>query len=123
MAWHTLKETVKLTGRSRRSIYRDMSKGLVSYGLDVAGNRQFDTAELIRVYGALAPVAQDDSHKVAWVGTTQPWDLVLAELEALRSEIQTLRTTIQLLEHKPEPQPLKSRSPATWESLFNALDD
>lgn len=125
MAWHTLNEAVKLTGRSRRSIYRDMSKGLVSYGLDVSGNRQFDTAELIRVYGMLTPVAQCDTPKVAHAGTEAPWDLVIAEMSALRAEIQALRATIQRIEHKPEPkseEPENLRSPATWESLFKALD-
>jgi hypothetical protein len=31
MAWHTVKDTLKLTGRSRSQLYRDMKKGLVSY--------------------------------------------------------------------------------------------
>lgn len=129
MAWHTLKETVKLTGRSRRSLYRDMAKGLVSYGLDVSGSRQFDTAELIRAYGELENVAQGGSPKLTQVGTSIPWELVLTEMVALRSEIETLRAAIHLIEHKPEPKPEKPsasaelRSPATWESIFKTLDD
>ena len=31
MAWHTVQETLKLTGKSRSQLYRDMAKGLVSY--------------------------------------------------------------------------------------------
>jgi hypothetical protein len=129
MAWHTLNEAVKLTGRSRRSIYRDMDRGLVSYGLDPAGNRQFETSELIRAYGALAPVAQPGTPHVARVGTDQPWDQVLAELQALRKEVQELRATV-LIEHKPEHSPIakpstpeKPQEPATWASLFSALDE
>lgn len=130
MAWHTLNETVKLTGRSRRSIYRDMDRGLVSYGLDTTGNRQFETSELMRAYGALAPVAQPDTADVAQVGTAQPWDQVLAELQALRKEVQELRATVLLIEHKPAPPkitklstPEKNQEPATWASLFSVLDE
>lgn len=130
MAWHTLNEAVKLTGRSRRSIYRDMDRGLVSYGLDPSGNRQFETSELMRAYGALTSVAQPGTADLAHVGTTQPWDQVLAELQALRKEVQELRATVLLIEHKPEHLPItkpstpeKPQEPATWASLFSALDE
>lgn len=134
MAWHTLNEAVKLTGRSRRSIYRDMDRGLVSYGLDLAGNRQFETSELMRAYGALTPMAQPGTPEMAQPGTAQPWDQVLAELQALRKEIQDLRATVLLIEHKPEAPlvtksvakplgPEKPQEPATWASLFSALDN
>lgn len=127
MAWHTLNEAVKLTGRSRRSIYRDMDRGLVSYGLDLAGNRQFETSELIRAYGALAQAAQSDTPEMAQVGTAQPWDLVLAELQALRKEVEDLRATVLLIEHKPKPPSesklLTPQEPATWASIFKTLDD
>ena len=130
MAWHTLNEAVKLTGRSRRSIYRDMDRGLVSYGLDPSGNRQFETSELMRAYGALAPVAQPDTPDMAQIGTAQPWDQVLTELQALRKEVQELRATVLLIEHKPEhplianpSTPEKPQEPATWSSLFSALDE
>jgi hypothetical protein len=130
MAWHTLNEAVKLTGRSRRSIYRDMDKGLVSYGLDASGNRQFETSELMRAYGALLSMAHPGTPEVAQVGTQQPWEVLLAELQALRIEVQDLRAAVLLIEHKPDTPPKaepsslpKSDEPATWSSLFNALDD
>ena len=130
MAWHTLNEAVKLTGRSRRSIYRDMDRGLVSYGLDPSGNRQFETSELMRAYGALAPVAQPDTPDMAQIGTAQPWDQVLTELQALRKEVQELRATVLLIEHKPAPSseskpsaPEQHQGLATWASLFSTLDE
>ena len=130
MAWHTLNEAVKLTGRSRRSIYRDMDRGLVSYGLDPAGNRQFETSELMRAYGALTSVAQPGTADVAQPGTAQPWDQVLAELQALRKEVQELRATVLLIEHKPAPSseskpsaPEQHQGLATWASLFSTLDE
>lgn len=130
MAWHTLNEAVKLTGRSRRSIYRDMDRGHVSYGLDPAGNRQFETSELMRAYGALTSVAQPGTADVAQPGTAQPWDQVLAELQALRKEVQELRATVLLIEHKPAPSseskpsaPEQHQGLATWASLFSTLDE
>ena len=130
MAWHTLNEAVKLTGRSRRSIYRDMDRGHVSYGLDPAGNRQFETSELMRAYGALTSVAQPGTADVAQPGTAQPWDQVLAELQALRKEGQELRATVLLIEHKPAPSseskpsaPEQHQGLATWASLFSTLDE
>lgn len=130
MAWHTLNEAVKLTGRSRRSIYRDMDKGLVSYGLDAVGNRQFDTSELMRAYGALMPVAHPDTPEVAQVGTDIPWGTLLAELQALRAEVQELRAAVLLIEHKPDPAPglsppstPKPSGTATWASLVDGLDE
>lgn len=53
MAWHTIQDTLKLTGRSRSQLYRDMAKGLVSYRTGKDDRREFETSELIRVYGEL----------------------------------------------------------------------
>jgi hypothetical protein len=129
MVWHTLKEAMKLTGRSRRSLYRDMATGLVSYGLDTQGHRQFETSELMRAYGAFMSLAHLDTPDLAHTGTVEtahPWDLVLAELQTLRQEVQELKSTVLRLEHKPEKtDDLQSRllKPATWAGLLEALDD
>lgn len=137
MAWHTLNEAVKLTGRSRRSIYRDMATGLVSYGVDASGNRQFDTSELMRAYGALKDVAHRGTDQLAHRGTadvahvgTEPWSVLLAELQALRLEVKELRATVLLIEHKPEkkspeelsPSKFSPSEPATWADLLAGLD-
>lgn len=53
MAWHTVQETLKLTGKSRSQLYRDMAKGLVSYRTGKNDRREFETSELIRAYGEL----------------------------------------------------------------------
>ena len=107
-----------------------MDKGLVSYGLDASGNRQFETSELMRAYGALTAVAQPGTPELAQPGTHEPWDILLTELQALRIEVQELRTAVLMIEHKPElsqkAKPSEPRTPAgstTWASLFNALDE
>ena len=107
-----------------------MNRGLVSYGLDPSGNRQFETSELIRAYGALSSMAQPGTPDVAQAGTAQSWDLVLAELQALRKEVQELRAAVLYIEHKPalaseakSSATEKPQSPATWASLFDALSE
>lgn len=118
-----------LTGRSRRSLYRDMATGLVSYGLDTQGHRQLETSELMRAYGAFVSVALTGTPNVAHTGTAEtapPWDQLLAELQALRQEVQELKSTVLRLEHKPDKPdgtPLKAQKTATWAGLLDALDD
>ena len=46
MAWHTLRDALKMTGRSRSQFYRDMRAGLVSYRTGRDGRREFETSEL-----------------------------------------------------------------------------
>jgi len=108
MAWHTIQDAQKLTGKSRRTLYRDMSKGRLSWASEGENARRLETSELIRVYGALLPMAQPDPEKTAHEGTVIGTDgiaLVLAELKALREEVAELKQTMRLLEHKPDSVP------------------
>lgn len=130
MAWHTFKEAVKLTGRSRRSIYRDMAAGRITTELGRDGQRRFETSELIRVYGPLLPVAQPMAPEMAQADTPLELATILEELRELRQEVKELRQTLQLLEYKPDNAPAPAprteparREPATWSSLLDALDD
>lgn len=112
--WHTLQEAIELTGRSRRSLYRDMDAGRVSYRVRDDGRRELETTELMRAYGALRAVAQPAATEAAQAGTpdgtpleTSP-ELVAAlldELRLLREEVAGLRAAMLRLEHKPEPAP------------------
>ena len=63
MAWHTVQDTLKLTGRSRSQLYRDMAKGLVSYRTGKDERREFETSELIRAYGELRDLETPKRHK------------------------------------------------------------
>lgn len=108
MVWHTIQEAQKLTGKSRRTLYRDMAAGRLSWVPEGDSARRLETSELIRVYGALLPVAQPEAEKTAHQGTpvgTQDMALILAELRALREEVSELRQVMRLLEHKPEIVP------------------
>ena len=131
MAWHTILEAQKLTGKSRRTLYRDMSKGRLSWASEGDNARSLETSELMRAYGALLPMTQPDSEKTAHSDTsigTQNTDLILAELKGLREEVAELRKAMQLLEHKPDPVPNdtggtaesvpESKQASWWRSIF-----
>ena len=104
MAWHTVQEAQQLTGKSRRTLYRDMAVGRLSWASEADGGRRLETSELIRVYGELKPLAQPEAEKSAHHDTafgTSNTALILAELKALREEVAELRQAMQLIEHKP----------------------
>ena len=114
MAWHTITEAQKLTGKSRRTLYRDMATGRLSWEPEGDSARRLETSELIRVYGELKPLAQPEDEKKAHADTaigTPDTALILAELKALRQEISELRQHMFLLEHKPDPVPSVTQKP------------
>jgi hypothetical protein len=101
--WHTLPEAIKLTGRSRRSLYRDMNAGHVSYRVREDTRREIETSEMIRAYGPLVGVAQSVAQSVAQVGTPSPDVLqtLLDEIQALREEVRELKQLTLRIEHRP----------------------
>ncbi len=114
MTWHTIQEAQKLTGKSRRTLYRDMAAGRLSWVPEGDNSRRLETSELIRVYGSLLPVAQPEPEKTAHGDTasgTPDTALILAELKALRQEVSELRQAMRLLEHKPDPVPSVTPEP------------
>ncbi|RMV36042.1 entry exclusion protein 1 [Pseudomonas syringae group genomosp. 3] len=105
MAWHTIQEAQNLTGKSRRTLYRDMAAGRLSWEVEGENARRLETSELIRVYGELKPLAQPDAEKTAHGDTgsgTENSALILAELKALRDEVAELRQAMRLIEYKPD---------------------
>lgn len=105
MAWHSIHEAQKLTGKSRRTLYRDMATGRISWAPEGDSGRRLETSELIRAYGELKPLAQPEAEKVAHGGTvigTAETSLILAEMKVLREEIAELRQSMRLIEYKPE---------------------
>ena len=123
MAWHTVQEAQKLTGKSRRTLYRDMASGRVSWQPEGDSGRRMETSELIRAYGELKPLAQSKPEKTAHADTafgTHNTALILAELKALREEVAELRQTMRLIEHKPEtaqhdtPESVPTDKPTPW---------
>ena len=112
---HTIDEAASLVHRTRRSLYRAMTEGRLSYGLEADGRRYIDTAELLRVYGAFDSPSQSVTPVMSH-GVTVPDDLgeiiskavakaVAEAVEPLRQEIEKLRQESaeqRLIEYKPQ---------------------
>ncbi len=96
MAWHTVQDTLKLTGKSRSQLYRDMAKGLVSYRTGKDERREFETSELIRVYGELNMSATPPRHRK---GQSKKGDIPAEnpQLEAIQRKLDTLQQTVTLM--------------------------
>ena len=95
-----------------------MSTGRLTWAPEGDNARRLETSELIRVYGALLPLAQPVAEKMAHADTglgAQDTALILAELKALREEVAELRQAMRLIEHKPDPVPIDT--PGTAESV------
>jgi len=108
MAWVTVRQAMKLTGKARSSLYRDMAKGRVSYRSEVDGSRSIDTSELMRVYGELVhgeTPSRDTQRHDSETGNAVIQALV-SEIKMLRDEVAGLRVEMQemrRIEHKPDP--------------------
>lgn len=110
MASITVNEAAELVGRSRRTLYRDMKRGNLSFTTRRDGHRQIETSELERCYGALkmpepGTLSQDS-------GTASD-DALIAEIRALREELAGLREEVAQLRRLPAPEPAKEAAQAT----------
>ena len=113
MAWHTLQDALKMTGRSRSQFYRDMRSGLVSYRTSQDGRREFETSELIRAYGELKQNETQERHTVGQA--ENPHNQILRELNELK-QCLTL-----MLEDKQAQDMDRRRQEAEREQLQNEI--
>lgn len=129
----------KLYGLHRSTLHEAVSKGRVTAGLDGKGQKVIDLSEMIRVYGEPQglPLHRPtlDQTPSPYTSPTPEMDALhpalhplIEELRLLRTEIQELRESLRLIEHKPSPKPAsaprtKLGETATWANLLNALDD
>lgn len=133
MAKLTIGRMANLYGLHRSTLHEAVAKGRVTAGLDGKGQKVIDLSEMIRVYGEPlgqtrhSPTPQSDTSPTPTIDALHP---LLEELRLLREEVRELRETMRLLEHKPTQQPAPKPStpaapsePATWASLFSALDE
>lgn len=120
MAQHKIyiQDAIKLTGKSRRTLYRDMDAGNLSYHLDARDRRYFDPAELCRVYGELeglegqapptepAPIpalpAGHDLEKMIQTAVAQAMEPLLDELRSLKA---FQAEHLQVIEHQVKRLP------------------
>ncbi len=101
MAWHSVAQAQALTGKSRRTLYRDMAAGRLSWRGNTAGRRELETSELLRVYGELQPAGTTTRHTVSQPVGTGDQAVLIDEIRALRQEIADLKATVLRLEYHP----------------------
>ena len=97
----TLKEAVKVTGKSESTIRRDMRKGKVSYTKDEKGRVTFDTAELTRAYGELKPLdtANNTANARAMTANDTPVDTPKV-ITLLENQVQDLKAQLEKAEQR-----------------------
>lgn len=93
---HTIDEAASLVGRTRRSLYRAMTEGRLSYVPEADGRRYIDTTELLRVYGPFVAPSQAVTAEMAH-GVTLPADLAEIIAQAVAKAVEPLRKEIELL--------------------------
>lgn len=126
MAQHSVAEAAKLVGRDRRTLYKDIQRGRLTATVSATGERQVDTAELIRVYGELVGVEATAATVAARQEPTATATAQDAEITQLRAQVAALEARLtdkqqhiehlaqamRLLEHRPAPEPAPRRR--TW---------
>lgn len=133
MAKLTIGRMAKLYGLHRSTLHEAVAKGRVTAGLDGKGQKVIDLSEMIRVYGEPQGATLQRPTPSPYTFPTPEMDALhplIEEVRLLREEIRELRESLRLIEHKPAPQseakssgPETPQEPATWASLFSALDE
>ena len=131
----TIQQATKLTGKSRATITRHISSGKLS-----KTDKGIDTAELMRVYGALIGVldaspdtSQNDSVTTHDASLTHQNDALIdslqAQIELLKTQVaqerdnatQWRQQAVMLLEHHAPIQdfnPTRQEDSLLWRKLF-----
>jgi len=127
MAKVSISEAARLTGKSRTTLHRLIKAGELSTCSGVRNAKMVDISELIRVFGDISkPVQEQPFEQVLEQSVTVPPAASEQMVSSLKQEVEHLRTlvsaqeshidslkqSLQLLEHKkdvqqPLPPPIK----------------
>ncbi len=116
-----IQQATVLTGKSRATISRHIKTGKLSRTAE-----GIDTAELMRVYGAL--VATPDKSADSATSERETW--LMSQIDALNKQlseqkgehIEREKRLMALLEHRqPEPEPSRKESSLLLRKLFGKI--
>ena len=128
MAKVSISEAARLTGKSRTTLHRLIKAGELSTCSGVRNAKMIDISELIRVFGDISkPVQEQPFEQVTEQRVTVPPALSEQMVSSLKQEVEHLRTlvsaqeshidslkqSLQLLEHKKDMQQ-SLPPPAKW---------
>lgn len=123
MAKVSISEAARLAGKSRTTLHRLIKTGELSTCAGVRNSKLIDISELIRVFGDISvPVTEQYSEQASEQRVTAPDTANEQVINSLKQEVEHLRTlvsaqeshidslkqSLQLLEHKKDiqqPQP------------------
>lgn len=130
MAKVSISEAARLTGKSRTTLHKLIKTGELSTCSGVRNTKMIDISELIRVFGEVSlPVAEQAKEQLSAQRVTPPDTLneqvvrtLKQEVEHLRilvsaqeSHIDSLKQSLQLLEHKKDAEQPISPSGKWWQ--------
>ena len=106
MAKHNIQDAMKLTGKSRRTFYRFMESGRLSYSIELDNRRYFDTSELMRVFGQLDEKALKRAPKQRPLAQVQTdlLTMLVEEVRLLREENQKQSSDLKELSKENKVQ-------------------
>lgn len=128
MAKVSISEAARLTGKSRTTLHRLIKTGELSTCAGVRNSKMIDISELIRVFGDIsAPVTEQYREQASEQRVTVPDTANEQMINSLKQEVEHLRTlvsaqeshidslkqSLQLLEHKKDMQQ-PQLSPVKW---------
>jgi len=128
MAKVSISEAARLTGKSRTTLHRLIKTGVLSTCSGVRNAKMIDISEIIRVFGEVTIPTPEQAHEQAAEQRVTPLEALdeqvvrtlKQEVEHLRilvsaheSHIDSLKQSLQLLEHKKE-EVQSIRSSAKW---------
>ena len=129
MAKVSISEAARLTGKSRTTLHRLIKAGELSTCRGERNAKMLDTSELLRVFGAFAPVSVEQrGEQVSGQRDTVTSDrneqliyILKQEIEHLNtllasrdSHIDSLKQAMLLLENREEKRQNTTRSRAWW---------
>lgn len=118
----TFTEAATHAGVSRQTIYKYVSKGLLSATISRDGKKQIDITELLRVFGHLHSPSDKPSDKADTrrMSAMTPATDVILELERAKMQIQARDTELALLRERVEE--LKAREQEAKDQARDALE-